>query len=741
MTSQDLEARITALETELRDTKRQLHEMTIAKGKVDLEKRELESLLLEAHGSVRDVEEVNMTDRAKRMLVTLRMQRFSERTHAIQAAVRKKCAAAASSVKSLREECTRTKAVYAEQMNRVEVLFTRKLEQLQQLISSFSVTIAPSSHSHRVVMNAETTSKESPGDLSSSHLSLSFNHAPQASSVENDQLYSASVMKLVANIDTLIKMQNLQWSGLDTFMNGPIPQVSIPRHFKDPLINLQNYANVVTSITGNLNRVATLSVLTSEMRAPSLTRVARSAITDVDAKYNRKLTTLTNAMRAVRTAVGLKKSASGVLRIVMSVDVAREEGKLLLQQYRAMSLSHTVRCFRYIGNMFILVKRYVRAIAEDRRNRIGMDPEHFVDDGVGAEPPADPSSGSSEVRCIQCGIDLTCYDCSHAKSYPKCVANIINHRRWLVMQFTHFRVQHFQNLMGLLDQVGALLKKLKLIPSNWEHIADEALSKPLLLAVPGTHGASSHGGHQHHHPAPKPPVTESDASKMILEGLAKLQVFQYSESQQQQQQAPVLMEQPPSQAQASVDPSVESVGPKRLSMPRGGGGAPTGAALHMMMDTKHNPKGLMDAPLSVPAAAANRSASFSPSHDLQQPSPHNNGIGSANYFAELRKRKAHLKPTDLVSRTSALNDVSSAAASRPSNLRLQLAETSARVAQTEFVEDTLRVLDYFSPRKPSQLVIKQRPHFLEAMLVEQHNNTNSSLRKSSVRHHSGTYDV
>ena len=45
----ELENRILALESELSDTKRQLHEMTISKGKIELEKRELEALLLEAH--------------------------------------------------------------------------------------------------------------------------------------------------------------------------------------------------------------------------------------------------------------------------------------------------------------------------------------------------------------------------------------------------------------------------------------------------------------------------------------------------------------------------------------------------------------------------------------------------------------------------------------------------------------------------------------------------------------------
>ena len=717
------------LESELSDTKRQLHDMSIAKGKIELEKRELEALLMEAHSNVRDVDEVSMSDRAKRMLVTLRMERFAERSNAMASAIRKKCALASISVKTLREECMRTKEAFRDQMRRLESLFSGKSEALVRMAGTIQVaalTACSTSPHHQAPSAGQqqqqgTEDKHSVADTSSrvdEHIPMaasSYSHT----SASDEKLFGSHVTTLITNIDSLIRLLNLQWAGLDVFTNGPIPQIAVPRRFVDPMVNLENYATVTLQITAYLNQINSLSIITGEMRSPALTKISQTAMLDIDSKYNQKLNVLSAAMRAIRTAVGMKKTVSGLLRIVMSVDVAREEGKLLVKEYRELSAQHTTRCFRYMGHMFMLVKKYMAAMNIERKDRIGIDPEHFVDENaligaVRAEAAAQAAAltitGKSEVsvKCTQCGVDLICYDCNHATTFPKSVAHIVNHRRWLVMQFTHQRVQHFQSLMTLLDRIGSLLKKLKLIPQNWETTTDDRLvAKSALLAGSSEKQSSSS-------PAAKlpPPVTQADASKLVAEGLNKLRQFQDVSMRQSQPAAVAGSGAPAQSAVVAEDPSVEGVN----------GRGPRGSSVAGLGRNS-----------VAPAAASVSNNNDEPTSTSARP---HNGLGSTNYFAELRKRKAHLQATELLDRRSLLNEVA------PSNPQLvspraQYCDgiSSSRIAQTEYVEDTLRVLDHFSPRKPYQLAIKQRPHFLDSMLAENSNNNSSSeaAKRSSIR--------
>jgi hypothetical protein len=438
---------------------------------------------------------------------------------------------------------------------------------------------------------------------------------------------------------------------------------------------------------------------------------AQQAIIDMDEKFNHRLTTLTNAMRTVRTAIGLKKSVSGVLRIMMSVDVARDQGQVLLQQYRDISRAHTARCFRYIGTMFILVKRYLKVTAEDRRNRIGLDPEQFSETTIQTKAAVREESLTGIPRCGQCGMPFGCYDCSHASSYPKSVLAVINQRRWHVMQFTQFRVEHFQKLIELLDQVGALLKKLRLIPNNWETLMEDSSTKPGVLGAAGVHVSS---------PAKAPPVSESQASRMIMDGLAKLQAFQNlgapPTQELQRNNSFVAKAQSVGFVPEQADPSVEHVGVLIQSQQRKGTTAlgsprnvervdPSGENAGVLTQSqKRKGTTVLHSPRIAPDAA-NR-----PQDELEEepPRPHN-GLASVGYFAELRKRKSNLQPNVLLDRGSALAEVSSARYTHNNS------GTSARISRTEFVEDTLRTLDHFSPRKPVQLALKQRPHFLNEL--------------------------
>ncbi|CUG86026.1 Hypothetical protein, putative [Bodo saltans] len=371
------------------------------------------------------------SDKAKATILKLRMERMEQLRRQQKGEIKRAGLLCAAAMGAFRKEWTAFKDTFVEQLERTEKTLV-------------SVIAEASPEAHAAVV---------------AHL-----HPPISSS----HPVAKEINALCDSMDSVAKVLQMQWFTFGCFSQGPVPMVGASRRYLDPVVNVATYTQLGTKLKQYVEFASAVNLVNTELRLPNLIQHTSVAVMAANSSYMLKLDRLFDAVRLIRSPFHTHiRTLSLALRIILTVDVCREEMTGMMEKFDRLAKRHTQRCFQYIYHTVSIGRRFAKVLhgaqaskmrryTEEELERMALD-EHAqqVERNV-------PLTDASNRPCGTCGVPMYCEDCSIKGSHSGELLNLLEERRSLMIAFTARRVEHFSALSVVAEDTLKILKRYKL---------------------------------------------------------------------------------------------------------------------------------------------------------------------------------------------------------------------------------------------------------------------------------------
>ena len=487
-----LTRRVASLESELNDTKRLLLDAVCDKRDLEAQKTELAQCIAELTGNAIAEDDTSemITDRAKRTMMRLRMERTEGVKQRLFNVVRQKSVEAMGKVRSMKEEMVKFKTDMEDQLQRLGSVIDSGRKTYDEIMAALKkqaqeAIAAMESSNSQVEGQPGKPPRPSSGDSNGPHANMSYIDLVTAAVQQQqktivlppDHPLIMNLKSLLDAVDSLTESLNASWAGMPCFKDGKPPSLLKVRRFVDPMVNMLNYTTRVKTIQNFVEHADLLSLLFADMHLPQLERMSQRMIASMDAKFKVKIDASFDAMRVIRSPGSMTdRSFSNALRLFAAAEgVPHKSVKAIQDQYAQLSKQHTKRCFQYITRMLHATRQFARSEAREGRSLTVEQLFNLLPN------PNDPNVADS-IRCGQCKMPMVCEDCLSIETMTSDRRHFLQVRRQLILDFTEHRLNHLQELMTVLDDAMLTLRKARVISIQSLHatkIEDFDLKNPL----------------------------------------------------------------------------------------------------------------------------------------------------------------------------------------------------------------------------------------------------------------------
>ena len=468
----ELQMKIQSLDNELADTKRLLLDALCEKRELETVKADLQHTIEELSGrsgargvSLNDDDE-KLSDRAKKTIMHIRMERNEYQKGQIKSLVRSAGTSALNRLSSLRATCATVKSELSEQLTRISALLSSSLRATEQLAVTQMERNLNQELGHGPTENA--------GYLQM--VTAMVKEQQRSMVLSSDHPVAQRLEILLGKLDATFRRLNAMWGAMRCFREGRAPQLEQLRRYADPALNLTHYSQQLDLVQSYVTHSTLVAGLFSEMRVPVLEKACVVSTTEATCRYLEKLSGLYDAMRLLRTpAASLAHNLGNAFRILQSSDAIQNEVAALLEEYRAASRQHTRACFAYVGSLISLTKKFT---GQSSMNDDGsLQPLQYTG------------------TCQHCQQRTVCEDCYTLQGLTGMKKWYFARHREILGAFNARRVKHLNLLSHLIDGAFGVLKKGKLLPlSCIARVPREKTTttpKPQPLTTEGTQASSS----------------------------------------------------------------------------------------------------------------------------------------------------------------------------------------------------------------------------------------------------------
>jgi hypothetical protein len=448
--------RIVALENELRDVKQLLKESESKREAAELEVYDLKLTLNEMitaqggtaphrlaarHMGAAKQPPVSTiptstvkgasSDKAKATILKLRMERLEQLRRQQKGEIKRVGLLCSAAMAAFRKEWLAFRETFVEQLARTERTLVSVIAE-----ASPEASAAVAAHLHPPISSSHPVAKE--------------------------------INALCDSMDSVAAVLQMQWFTFGCFSQGPVPIVGTARRYLDPVVNVATYTQLGAKLKQYVEFASAVNLVNTELRLPNLIQHTSVAVMAANSSYMIKLDRLFDAARLIRSPFHThSRTLSLALRIILTVDVCREDTSAIMEKFDRLAKRHTQRCFQYICHTVTIGRRFakvlhgtqrskMRRFTEDELERMTLE-EHArqIDRNV-------PLTDASNRPCATCGVPMYCEDCSIRGGYSGELLDLIEERRALMVSFTARRVEHFAAISLIAEDTLKMLKRFKL---------------------------------------------------------------------------------------------------------------------------------------------------------------------------------------------------------------------------------------------------------------------------------------